>query len=247
VPDAIGSLSKTGKKLAVLSNSGKRAAPNAQRIAGKGYPSHWFQQIMTSGEALWLDLAAAGQAMRLFPIVREAGDADVWAAGLPNVELAADVADADAILLMGLPDAGEGETAQKAMEVALQNGLPVYCSNPDRASPRAGGQTVISPGELAHRHVDAGGKVLFYGKPHLPIFERLQVEIGVAPDRILMVGDSLEHDVAGAKAAGWSSLFVEGGLHSAHFADAKNRAADLAELVALEKAPAPDYSIPIVS
>ena len=29
-----------------------------------------------------------------------------------------------------------------------------------------------------------------------------------------MVGDSPEHDIAGAHAAGWDSLFIHGGLHA---------------------------------
>jgi ribonucleotide monophosphatase NagD (HAD superfamily) len=37
----------------------------------------------------------------------------------------------------------------------------------------------------------------------------------VDPSRVLMVGDSIEHDVAGANAAGIHSLFVAGGIHAA--------------------------------
>ncbi|MEM1365745.1 MAG: TIGR01459 family HAD-type hydrolase [Pseudomonadota bacterium] len=247
VPEAVGALAASGKTLAVLSNSGKRSAPNAKRIAEKGYPSSWFSQVMTSGEALWLDLADAGDELRLLPIVREHGDAEAWADGLGNVSLTQTPQDADGILLMGLPDAGADEHVARALAAALADKIPIYCSNPDRASPRAGGLTVVSPGELAHRQKDAGGMVHFYGKPHRPIFDRLQTELGVAPNRILMVGDSLEHDIAGARAAGWSSLFVEGGLHASHFPAGKSRSDCLADLAAAEAAPEPDFSIPIVN
>ncbi|MEN0087540.1 MAG: HAD hydrolase-like protein, partial [Pseudomonadota bacterium] len=122
----------------------------------------------------------------------------------------------------------------------------VYCSNPDRASPRAGGVTVVSPGELAHRHLEAGGVVHFYGKPHLPIFQRLQHELQMPAARILMVGDSLEHDIAGAKQAGWASLFVEGGLYANNFASGE-RAANLAALCAAQGREPPDFSVPLVN
>ncbi|MEO0637696.1 MAG: TIGR01459 family HAD-type hydrolase [Pseudomonadota bacterium] len=250
VPDAVAALADSGKALAVLSNSGKRAAPNAERIAAKGYPTSFFRVIMTSGEALWLDLLEDGGSLKLFPITRDDGDATAWAAGLDCVELVTSFEGADALLLMGLPDAGASDEVEQALAHALSEDMPVYCSNPDRASPRAGGATVVSPGEFAHRHKDAGGAVHFYGKPHLPIFERLQAELGLPADRILMVGDSLEHDIAGAKTAGWASLFVEGGLYARHFGShdqTSDRAADLQELCRLQQRAAPDFSIPIVN
>ena len=47
-----------GTRFAVLSNSGKRAAPNAARIAAMGFCADLFDLVMTSGEALWQDIAA---------------------------------------------------------------------------------------------------------------------------------------------------------------------------------------------
>jgi ribonucleotide monophosphatase NagD (HAD superfamily) len=69
--------------------------------------------------------------------------------------------------------------------------------------------------------------------------------LGAAPDRLLMVGDSLEHDIAGGHAAGWSTAFVEGGLHRARFAGG-DPAAALDALLAQEGAPAPTYTLPLL-
>ena len=112
---------------------------------------------------------------------------------------------------MGLPDGADTEPYAELLKAAADRGLPVFCTNPDRASPRAHGVTVASPGALAHAHADAGGIVRFYGKPHLPVFRAVETALGLPPWRMLMVGDSLEHDIAGAKAAGWDAAFVEGG------------------------------------
>ncbi len=60
-----------------------------------------------------------------------------------------------------------------------------------------------------------GGMAHFYGKPHRPVFRALEEVFG--PGRYLMVGDSMEHDIAGAQLAGWDSLFVQGGLYHDQF------------------------------
>jgi HAD superfamily hydrolase (TIGR01459 family) len=243
--EAIARLAVRGVRLAVLSNSGKRAAPNRDRIAAIGLPVERIALVMTSGEALWRDIARGGvPARRLCPIERAPGDAAAWAEGL-DVALVDAAEAADAILLMGLPDAGAPAAARRMLEAARARGLPVLCTNPDRASPRAGGRTVASPGALAHAHARAGGEVAFYGKPHAPVFRAVARALGAAPDRLLMVGDSLEHDIAGGHAAGWSTAFVEGGLHRARFAGG-DPAAALDALLAQEGAPAPTYTLPLL-
>ncbi|MEL6645429.1 MAG: TIGR01459 family HAD-type hydrolase [Pseudomonadota bacterium] len=242
-PATLTALQAEGTRFAVLSNSGKRSAPNAARIAAMGFPHALFAQVMTSGEALWQDIAAGRIAeRRLFPIERAPGDAQVWADGL-DVTLVADPAEAEAILLMGLPDGVDSSEFEGVLATAMASGQPVICTNPDRASPRADGQVVVSPGALAHAHADAGGTVRFYGKPHLPVFRALELALQAAPERLLMVGDSLEHDIAGGHKAGWSTAFVEGGLHARHFAN-DNPDNALAALVTESAVPAPDFTLP---
>ena len=232
-------LSKAGHRLAVLSNSGKRAAPNADRIAGMGFAPTLFDQVMTSGEALWRDMAENRVAeKRFWPVQRAAGDAAAWAAGL-DIELVADPDEADAVLLMGLPDGSVLADWSDPLDRALMRNLPLYCSNPDRASPRANG-LVISPGTLAFAYRDSGGDVTFYGKPHLPIFEALQAAL--AAERLLMVGDSPEQDIAGAQAAGWDSLLIEDGLLADVFAKGDTDAA-LIRLAAKHGCKPPTYSM----
>lgn len=241
-PKAIVALEGLSTRLAVLSNSGKRSAPNAARIAEMGFPESLFDVVMTSGEALWQDIATGRVAHRvLCPITRGAGDAEAWAEGL-SVTLTDDAASADAILLMGLPDE-DPDAAQVIMAAARANGTPVLCTNPDRASPRAGGETVVSPGALAHAYAEDGGVVQFYGKPHLPVFEAVASALEVAPNRLLMVGDSLEHDILGGHRAGWATLFIRGGLHASAFSDTENVTQTIVRLADADHAPMPTYTL----
>ena len=55
-----------------------------------------------------------------------------------------------------------------------------------------------------------------------------------------MVGDSLEHDIAGAFDAGWQTLFVQGGLAVSDFASGPARPT-LARLAG--DTPMPDYTL----
>lgn len=240
-PDAVVAVERlkaAGVTIAVLSNSGKRAGVNLDRIIGMGFAAELFDLVMTSGEALWLDLQHKRSRLALYPITAADGDATVWAEGL-NVTLVDDAPYADAILLMGLPDQADIAPYQ---QILGQSDLPVYCTNPDRASPRAGGLSVVSPGTLAHAYADQGGDVAFYGKPHLPVFRAVERALGAKPSRILMVGDSLEHDIAGGNGAGWSTAFVESGLHAKRFTG-PDRTATVQALAREESAPLPDFHL----
>lgn len=236
---AVAALAKAQPRIGVLSNSGKRAAPNLARIAEMGFAPADFDHVMTSGEALWRDMADGVIAERCFyPVQRSAGDAAAWAQGL-DIVLTEDASRAEAILLMGLPDGATLEGWSDQLGRWRERDLPVYCSNPDRKSPRADG-LVISPGALAFDYLERDGKAVFYGKPHLPVFRALETAFGAG--RILMVGDSLEHDIAGAHTAGWDSLLVEGGLYADAFQGADGSAV-LDSLVRAQGIAPPTYRI----
>ena len=232
-----------GTQLAVLSNSGKRSAPNLARIAQMGFGAGLFKEVMTSGEALWRDIADGRiEATRFFAIERSAGDAASWANGL-TIELV-DLAQAEAVLLMGLPDGSELSVWDQTLDQIVARNLNVYCSNPDLASPRGGGKTVVSPGALAEACRQRGGTVFYYGKPHRPIFTALETALNT--QRLIMVGDSLDHDIAGAHEAGWDSLLVQGGLYAAQFADGPGTEV-LSNLCSEKSVAPPTYRIEMLS
>ncbi|MEO1090921.1 MAG: TIGR01459 family HAD-type hydrolase [Pseudomonadota bacterium] len=228
---AIAALADRGKAIVVLSNSGKRAAANRERLAGFGLPTEQIGHVVTSGEALWEDLASGRLSLsdtgvaRLHPICASPDDATAWAAGNPRVEIVfGEPTDADAVLAMGVPDDIAIDAFDSTLRTALAADLTLICSNPDRRAPR-GDRMVLSPGALAERYQEMDGRVVWYGKPHAPSFaavRRLHPE--VPAKRFLMIGDSLEHDIAGGAAAGFSTLLVRGGVHEAAFGSADDAA-----------------------
>ena len=240
--DALEILRNCPAKIGVLSNSGKRAAPNLNRIASMGFDRTSFDCVMTSGEALWQSFASGqAKARTFFPIVGKPGDAETWADGL-NLSMTHVVSNADAILLMGMPDGTALDAYDTQFHAAQAKGLPLYCSNPDFTSPRGGGQYVISPGALAKRYGDMGGTVHLFGKPHHPIFAAMETALGCVPERILMVGDSLHHDILGAQTAGWANLLIRIGIHAPDIhSDAISN--DITALAKANTMPPPDFSL----
>ena len=89
-------------------------------------------------------------------------------------------------------------------------------ANPDLTVTLPDGSTGHMPGKIAQAYEALGGRVIYFGKPYAPAFAEALALLGpeVDPSRVLHVGDSLMHDVAGAAAAGIHSLFVAGGIHA---------------------------------
>ena len=68
-----------------------------------------------------------------------------------------------------------------------------------------------------------GGEVIFYGKPHRPIYDRAMALRGrtrgtpTPLERVLAIGDSVRTDLAGAHGFGIDCLFVTRGIHAGEF------------------------------
>ena len=244
--EAVERLRAAGKRIAILSNSGKRAALNAERIRATGIHVE-TRETVTSGEALRDDVEAGRLAPFSAPYAIEgkSGDANAWAKGM-GIAFASRTANADALLVMGIPEGSGIDRYEGILADALARGLPLVCSNPDRASPRAGGRSQPQPGALAHLYGERGGTVHWYGKPHRPVFRAVErLNPNVPPERHMMVGDSPEHDIAGGAAAGWRTCLVRGGLHATELQAADDNA--VRALCERHGAPPPDAHIALLA
>src|SRR3954453_1842236 len=132
---------------------------------------------------------------------------------------------ADYIVCTGLFD-DETETAEDYRGMMLQareRQLTLICANPDIVVER-GDRLIYCAGAIAELYRELGGKVIFYGKPHRPIYDRameLATERSgraIPLDRVLAIGDSVRTDLAGAHCFGIGCLFVTRGIHAEEFA-----------------------------
>ena len=60
--------------------------------------------------------------------------------------------------------------------------------------------------------------MIYYGKPHLPVYLGLPWRAAGHPKRPLAVGDGLLTDIKGANAAGLPALFIADGVHGEEIA-----------------------------
>lgn len=225
--EALEHLRAAGKRVVILSNSGRRAEPNRERMARIGLGPELYTALVSSGEVTWQGLkhrddpvfADLGRRCLLFSRHGDRSTVD----GL-DLELARDADGADFVLLCGLdPHETARQRAQTQLDRALRRRLPLVCANPDRVS-LEGDRRVDGPGAFAARYAEAGGEVRYVGKPWPAVYRAALALLDLPPERLVAVGDSLEHDIGGAAAFGIEGALVRGGVHAVAFAGAASPA-----------------------
>jgi HAD superfamily hydrolase (TIGR01459 family) len=204
----------------LLTNAPRVPAEVAAQCASYGLPSDCYDAIVSSGGAAREELArrSAGRTLALYYI---GPDRD-----LPMVEgldvRRAGVAEAEVALAIGLRDDMVEVPADYDSELAQMKarGLQMLCANPDLVVHR-GDKLLYCAGALAANYEKLGGAVIYYGKPHRPVYESALAAAALAakatgrqsPKRPLAVGDGLLTDIKGANAAGLEVLFIADGVH----------------------------------
>jgi HAD superfamily hydrolase (TIGR01459 family) len=244
--DCVATLHARGKAVLVLSNSGKRSSDNARRLGDKNLPEGLYDGVLSSGEVTWLGLrdrsaAPFSEVGRRCFLVTRGGDSGV-VDGL-DLLLVPRMEEAEFILLAGLNDAAAdiGSWRDQLQEAAARN-VPMLCANPDLTMFGEAG-LIPAPGALAESYEALGGKVHYIGKPHRPIFEAALRTLGnPRPERVLMIGDSLDHDILGGRNAGVMTLLITSGVHHEALAGATDVGASLRRIAGSE-ARIPDWAI----
>jgi HAD superfamily hydrolase (TIGR01459 family) len=232
--DCLDRLRRAGKKVLLVSNAPRPSLSVAERLSQIGVPAEAYDGILTSGDTTIqalnrrLDPWHAALGRRYFHLGPARG-ASLLAA-IEDRLVAFE--DADYILNTGPVD-DENETVEDyapLLTEALARRLPMVCANPDLAVMR-GDKVVPCAGALAKAYEAMGGAVRQHGKPYASTydlaFERLG---GPAKEQVLMVGDGLWTDIAGAEGYGIDSLWLAGGIHGAEAGHVPGRPLDPAVL-----------------
>jgi HAD superfamily hydrolase (TIGR01459 family) len=211
-------LRAAGKRIVVLSNSGRREEENLRLMARIGFAGALFDRFVGAG-----DDARRAIASRSTPFHRALGprcyaftrDGDRSLLEGIGLEFVGRVAAADFLAVIGIDSPRRRLPDYEAdLQAGILRGLPMVCANPDlvRVSPQG---TIEAPGALARRYEALGGSVFYHGKPHPAIYRTCLDALAVAArEKVLAIGDSIEHDVLGASRAGLRCAFVAGGIHA---------------------------------
>ncbi|WJR79586.1 TIGR01459 family HAD-type hydrolase [Bradyrhizobium sp. NP1] len=204
----------------ILITNAPRPADSVQRQLQKlGVADDTYDAIVSSGD-LTRHYVAEHPGRKLFWLGPER-DSSIYR-GLDPV--LAPLPEADYIVCTGLygDETESAEDYRGMMMQAHERNLTLICANPDIVVER-GDRLIYCAGAIAELYRELGGPVIFYGKPHRPIYEEAMVlaarRRGRAVDlkRVLAIGDSVRTDLAGAHGFGIDCLFVTRGIHSEEF------------------------------
>jgi HAD superfamily hydrolase (TIGR01459 family) len=197
--EVLSELHRLGVPVIIVTNSGKRAKSNVDRIVKMGIAREHFVDCISSGE-----VAYGGLKVKKAFLIGKRGD-DY---GFDGISFVNDPLDAEVLLILGsnAPETTLDEYRQMLRGLTL----PALCCNPDKLMLTPQGLQP-APGAIAALYEEMGGKVSWIGKPYRGIYDAALKAMGM-PDRVLCIGDSAEHDVAGGRNAGLTTLLVRQGV-----------------------------------
>src|SRR3954447_7624555 len=217
--DALHTFRNQGVTVILITNAPRPADSVQRQLRKLGVADDVYDAIVSSGD-LTRYFVADHPGRKMFWIGPER-DSSIHRGLDPML---APLQQADYIVCTGLFD-DETESAEDYRGMLLQareRNLRMICANPDIVVER-GDRLFYCAGAIAELYRELGGDVIFYGKPHRPIYERaveLAAERRKAATplaRVLAIGDSVRTDLAGAHGFGINCLFVTRGIHAEDF------------------------------
>ncbi|PCI62584.1 MAG: TIGR01459 family HAD-type hydrolase [Kordiimonadales bacterium] len=210
--DAIKQARASGVQTIFLSNAPRPRGHVRAHLIEMGVPQDIADNVVTSGGLARDHVRSEFEGCKLYHLGPETDFNTIE--GLP-VTVVQNPDDADVILATDL-DFPRVESHRPWLAGAVSRGVPFLCANPDRVV-HVGNKLFLCAGSVADLYAAMGGEVRWFGKPTVEAFHACVAEVSLpletVGERILMIGDSLQTDIAGANAAEYRSLFIASGIH----------------------------------
>jgi HAD superfamily hydrolase (TIGR01459 family) len=245
-----------GGRVVLLTNAPRPNSIIVKQLDDMGVPRDAWDLVVSSGDATQQALLSGAVGTRVYligalkdePFFTDFSDDLQSLAAQTKIERVA-LKDATGIVCTGLADDLTETPADYRATLLMGKtlGLPMLCANPDIIVDM-GDKRLYCAGALAAEYEEMGGTVMYFGKPHPPIYDlarRRLAAMGLRDDAsVLCIGDGIGTDVQGAMGEGLDVLFVTGGIAAAEFgADSSNPNKDLLEDWLSEKRLSPTFSI----
>ncbi|MBK4215370.1 TIGR01459 family HAD-type hydrolase [Paracoccus caeni] len=223
--EALQTYRRSGGRVVLMTNAPRPYPYVEAQLDRMGVPRDAWDMVVSSGDAAQDAMFAGAVGQKVWHVGTAKDDGffnDIppeWA-DAPQVTRVS-LEEADGIVVTGpFDEINEApEDYRTRFAAALERGLPLLCANPDVVVDM-GETRIYCAGALAEFYEDMGGKSLYFGKPHPPIYERAHRLMNLAQNaRILVIGDGINTDVKGAQQEGIDCLFVTGGLAADNFGD----------------------------
>ncbi|MCF8495101.1 MAG: TIGR01459 family HAD-type hydrolase [Alphaproteobacteria bacterium] len=227
VVECLRELKARKKFIIILSNSGKRAEENRERLKKIGIAPSLYDILLTSGEMTWQGLKNQDEGFfkdlgKKCYVISRGGDRSIVRD--LDVEVVDDIRDANFLIISGADSPEKTlEDYEPILKEAVRRHMMALCANPDSLGVM-GIEYIMGPGTLARRYMDFGGVVQYIGKPHQPIFQKcikILQEREIYPGQTIVIGDTMAHDILGGSLANMDTCLVKSGLHAPSFHNIK--------------------------
>lgn len=222
--DALKRFRAGGGTVLLITNAPRPASVVVRLLDRLDVPHDAYDGIVSSGDVTQ-EVILARRGQRVFSIGPER---DLPTFAELGVEFAS-AERADYVVCTGLFD-DDSETPEDYRELLgklRRRDLLMVCANPDLVVER-GERLVYCAGAIADLYASLGGKVLYAGKPHRPIYETALARAAAARgsetalEQVLAIGDSVRTDLTGATSFGIDCLFVTAGIHAEELGSREN-------------------------
>ena len=218
-----------GGTVVLLTNSPRPKPSVVAQLDAMGVPRDAWDEIATSGDAAQFAMLSGAVGRRVYHI-GATKDETFFTDFTPDlVEYAATqekilrvpLQQAEGVVCTGLRDdlTETPDDYRAELLMARTLGLTMLCANPD-IEVDWGDKRLWCAGALARDYEAAGGRALYFGKPHPPIYDLARRRLSAlrpGDPQVLCIGDGINTDVQGGMGEGLDTLFITGGIDSAAF------------------------------
>jgi len=214
--EALRKFKADGGKVVVVSNSAKPGAVNVARMLKMGFGPNEIDLVISSGDVAARSLADGSLGAAFSGRKAHLSGRPGETYGLEKTGLTWTAPeDCDFVIIAASREPASSWKSQlEELLPALRRGVSFLVINPDVEMLTPEGVRP-SAGAIGRALAERGGKVRYLGKPGPEINRAALAAADVRPSRrVLVIGDSPEHDVAGAAKAGLSAMLVRTGIMS---------------------------------
>ena len=172
----------------------------------------YFENVFTSGEAAHKYLISHLEKKNFFHI-GPPRDFDLF----KNIEKnnVLNIEDADYFLCTGLFEDQENDLDYYKKLLSNHTSKKMICTNPDLIVDR-GEEREYCAGSVAKSFEEIKGEVIYFGKPHPPVYN---LSTNIINKKVLCIGDNLNTDIKGANIQNFDSLLITNGIHRKEILD----------------------------
>ena len=172
----------------------------------------YFENVFTSGEAAHKYLISHLGKKNFFHI-GPPRDFDLF----KNIEKnnVLNIEDADYFLCTGLFEDQENDLDYYKKLLSNHTSKKMICTNPDLIVDR-GEEREYCAGSVAKSFEEIKGEVIYFGKPHPPVYN---LSTNIINKKVLCIGDNLNTDIKGANIQNFDSLLITNGIHKKEILD----------------------------